>query len=532
MLNALASIIESILRTLGAKSLNAQFLLSYALIFFLAVASGVSLYLSMAIDPQTINIAGRQRMLSQKIAKEAVLVAAQVENKTTLSKTMQLFEQSHKDIVNGNPAQGMNPITNPVILSQMQKVDSLWRTYKSMLNRYADNPSKELTQEIHKQSPVILKEMNKAVVMMTKEASSTTKTQLMTAFICVLFIVFLVVMGRVFGLRQLMDNITRLQKRLSHVGQGDFTHRFSVTHTDNEVGKMFSAYNNMITQVSALVDNARQAAERTTEHSKNVVKATNDAGAGVDQQYNDIDQVATAMNEMSATVNEVAQNAIQASEAAQTADGEARSGMKVVQNAVDQIHKMVQQLDDTSSVLDKLEEESGEIGKVLEVITGIAEQTNLLALNAAIEAARAGEQGRGFAVVADEVRTLAQRTQESTEEIKAIIERLQNQARNAVSSMEQSSSLASTSVEQAEQAAAALEHIANAVDTISSMNTMIATAAEEQSQVAEDIDQRIVSISDVASKTRDDTRKVVQSTAQIESEVEDLEKLINRFKTS
>ncbi len=532
MLNALASIIESILRTLGAKSLNAQFLLSYALIFFLAVASGVSLYLSMAIDPQTINIAGRQRMLSQKIAKEAVLVVAQVENKTTLSKTMQLFEQSHKDIVNGNPAQGMNPITNPVILSQMQKVDSLWRTYKSMLNRYIDSPSKELTQEIHKQSPVILKEMNKAVVMMTKEASSTTKTQLMTAFTCVLIIVFLVIMGRVFGLRQLMDNITRLQKRLSHVGQGDFTHRFSVTHTDNEVGKMFSAYNNMITQVSALVDNARQAAERTTEHSKNVVKATNDAGAGVDQQYNDIDQVATAMNEMSATVNEVAQNAIQASEAARTADDEARGGMKVVQNAVDQIHKMVQQLNDTSSVLDKLEEESGEIGKVLEVITGIAEQTNLLALNAAIEAARAGEQGRGFAVVADEVRTLAQRTQESTEEIKAIIERLQNQARNAVSSMEQSSSLASTSVEQAEQAAAALEHIANAVDTISSMNTMIATAAEEQSQVAEDIDQRIVSISDVASKTRDDTQKVVQSTAQIESEVEDLEKLINRFKTS
>ena len=338
-------------------------------------------------------------------------------------------------------------------------------------------------------------------------------------------------MGRIFGLKQMMDNIERLQKRLSCLSQGDFTHRFTVTHTDNEVGQMFASYNNMVEQVSALVNNASQAAKRTSEFSKSVVEATRNVETGVGRQYTDIDQVAAAMNEMSATVGEVANNAIQASKAARTADSKAKSGMGTVTKAVNQMQNMVGQLNDTSTVLDHLEEDSSSIGRVLEVIIGIAEQTNLLALNAAIEAARAGEQGRGFAVVADEVRTLAQRTQESTEEIRSIIEQLQGRAKNAVISMKQSSELASDSVQQAEQASEALQQIASAVDTISSMNTMIAAAAEQQNQVAESVDQRITSISDIAGKTRTDTTDVVKATEQIENEVYNLEQMINRFKT-
>ncbi len=218
------------------------------------------------------------------------------------------------------------------------------------------------------------------------------------------------------------------------------------------------------------------------------------------EQKDEVDKVATAMTEMSATVHEVARNATEAAEAAQRADEETTKGKMVVSQAIEAIDLLANEVNDAAQVIHRLEQDSDEIGAVLDVIRGIAEQTNLLALNAAIEAARAGEQGRGFAVVADEVRTLAQRTQQSTQEIQNMIERLQSGAQDAVKAMEQGRSRAQVGVEQAAEAGTSLETIAQAVGTISDMNTQIATAAEEQSVVAEEINLNIVSISDMADK--------------------------------
>lgn len=530
MHQSIASLIDSTLRLIGLKTLKSQFTFSYALIFILAASSGISLYFSLSINPQTIDMAGRQRMLSQKIAKEVLLVAAKVEQETTLRKTMQLFESSHTAIINGDAKLGMNPITDEAILKQMSHVESLWNDYKKTITKHLAQNNEQSLSEIQKKSPVILKEMNKAVGMLTKMASDTMHAQLMVAFACVSLILILVVFGRIFGLSMLISNIQRLLSRMSEVGEGDFSHRFTVDRTDNEIGQMFHAYNNMIDRVGDLLRAVQNVALNTETHIQKVVSATADANEGVNRQYEDIELVATSMNEMSATVQEVAQNAVEAENAASETDRQAQSGGEVVGQSGEQVHKMLANLEDTAQILKELEEETLSVSNVTSVINDIADQTNLLALNAAIEAARAGEQGRGFAVVADEVRTLAQRTQQSTQEIRDIIDRLQNKAQTAVSSMDSSTQLAEKSNELAEAAAASLQTIMQSADTISSMNTMISTAAEEQSSVAAEIDSRVISISDSAGRTKEDTARVVEATEEIGREAHQLSTLVKQFR--
>lgn len=529
MYSALSSVIDRILRLIGCKTLNAQFTLSYTVIFLLAALSGLTLYFSMAINPQIIDMAGRQRMLSQKIAKEAMLVAAEVEQMATLKKTMQLFERSHKAILEGDPELGVNGIQEPDVIKQMQHVGNLWTSYKALVERHVRESSDQTLTQLQQQSPVILKEMNKAVGMLTAKATQTSQNQLLIALICIGGILLLVVFGRIFGLKMLMDNVKRLNGRMIEVGDGNFKHRFVVSHTDNEIGQMFEAYNKMQDHVGDLLRTVQTVARNTEEHIDNVVTATADAQQGVGRQYEDIELVAAAMTEMSATVQEVANNAVEAERAAAETDSQAKDGGRVVGESGSQSEQMIQTLDQTASTLKELEEETIAVGNVTSVINGIAEQTNLLALNAAIEAARAGDQGRGFAVVADEVRTLAQRTQQSTQEIEAIIERLQGKAETAVRSMDKSTELAGRSSELAASASNALDQIISSADTISSMNTMISTAAEQQSSVAADIDNRVVNISDVAGRTKEDTERVVRATEQIRSEAHQLNQLVLKF---
>ena len=335
-----------------------------------------------------------------------------------------------------------------------------------------------------------------------------------------------IIMNRVVA--QPIHNVMERIKGIAE-GEGDLTSKLDDSSND-ELGELAYWFNTFVGKLRTMITDINGYAAELTTSAEHMNSVTGRTSAGVKQQQAETDQVAAAMSQMSATVQEVARNASAAASAAHEADSEAAQGKVVVKETIEAIDALAAEVEKAGSVIQKLEEDSNGIGVVLDVIRGIAEQTNLLALNAAIEAARAGEQGRGFAVVADEVRTLAQRTQQSTQEIRSIIERLQSGAKDAVEVMIQGKNQAGVSVEQAAKAGTSLDTITEVVTTITDMNTQIASAAEEHSSVAEEINRNVVNISEVANHTADDATEVAQSSKQLTKLADDLQSLLSHFK--
>ena len=522
---------DRLLCAIGLRTLNQQFLFSYALMFLLALVASVALYLNMAVSPETINVAGAQRMLSQKISKEALLLREGAIERAVLDATISQFAQAHEALLKGNVERKISVIQAPEVQAQMLLVGRLWEGFRVQLETSASAAEKVDLAALESASTQLLREMNKAVGLMATHIESRQRDLMWLAFGCLVGILLLVVLGRQFGLRPLMSNLNLVEHGLTRVGGGDFTRHLEGGQRDNEIGRIIAGYNRMQAEVRALLGEVKASGGNTQAHVEQAVTAAQAAGDGARRQHENLDQVATAMTEMSATVAEVARHASLAAESTRNADECAQAGQRAVQRSAELLTSLSAQMERNAEGLVALREETAGVGKVLEVITAIAEQTNLLALNAAIEAARAGEAGRGFAVVADEVRTLASRTQQSTGEIQVIIQRLQAGAEQAVAAIQSSSELVRSNLQHVQEANQVLDTIVGAVDSINTMNAQIATAAEEQSQVAQDIDQRVAEVSGLAERGHGDAQSVMQVSDRIHSEIQRLTAQLSRFQT-
>ncbi|RCU50938.1 methyl-accepting chemotaxis protein [Corallincola holothuriorum] len=329
-----------------------------------------------------------------------------------------------------------------------------------------------------------------------------TLNSILALYLTVAIVVFAIALGFVLIVSQrLTQRLTTVKDRLLEIsqGDGDLTQRL-VIKADDEIGALAAAFNDFVDKVHKTVAQIGSAVSELTDTSIEMADLAHGTKSTIQAQREETDLVATAMNEMSASSAEVARSAEDAAKAASSADEGGAEAQHVVAQTADAINQLESEIGHSASAIETLANDVESIVTVLDVIRSIAEQTNLLALNAAIEAARAGEQGRGFAVVADEVRSLAKRTQESTAEIQQMIERLQSGSREAITTMSNSREAGETAVERATAATAALQAIADAIGLISNMNEQIASASEEQSTVGESINQSVIKIADNATE--------------------------------
>jgi len=325
--------------------------------------------------------------------------------------------------------------------------------------------------------------------------------------------------------------LQQLSERLKDIatGEGDLTQRLEV-RGDDEISRLSVYFNQFVEKIHGTVEQISSVTSQVVNLLTELDSVTDKVSKGAFKQQEETSAIASAVTEMSATSANVNDSASSAAEETNTADASAKSGKEIVKETVDSINQLSSDVSSAANVIKDLAHQADNIGTVLDVIRGIAEQTNLLALNAAIEAARAGEQGRGFAVVADEVRTLASRTQESTEEIQAMIESLQSGTRQAVSVMDKGQSQAEKTVEMAATAGQSLDIIVSSVNQITSMNNQIAHAANEQQRTADAVSQNVITIQTVAEDTANSSLAAKQSSGDVSQQASILQTLMRQFK--
>jgi len=418
------------------------------------------------------------------------------------------WEQSARRVIqlanNGNPEQARQLANGET----SERFDQL-RSFYDKAGAHADEQAQQRAAEASSEAQ-------------TSSATVLTLTVLAIILSIVLFLVFMkLIIRSIAALRQQLDDIAQ--------GEGDLTQRIPIT-VEDDLGLLAKSFNQVLENLQSMIGSIQALSRDLGSGARELASAAKDNNEGVGRQTDSIAMVATAINEMQSAIEEVAGNASRAAELTRDADSKANNSARIIKNSSQQVHRLAAQISRAVEAIRKLSEDSDNITSVLDVIRGVADQTNLLALNAAIEAARAGEQGRGFAVVADEVRTLAQRTQQSTEDIQAMITSLQTGVSNVVNIMESGSKEASETEHMAAEAEQELQSILEAISNITDVNTSVASATEEQTQVVDEINRSITEINDLASEGAERSRAIDGISKSLDGYATELKTQTERFR--
>ncbi|MPW29264.1 HAMP domain-containing protein [Agarivorans sp. B2Z047] len=366
-----------------------------------------------------------------------------------------------------------------------------------------------------------------------QQSSADVTSQLSMLGVVASIAVVLSILLAYFGPKILVDSITRITARINDIsqGDGDLTQRLEVQRND-EIGELATSFNQFVDLLEGLIGNVNKFSVELNQSIAGIAQKSEQTTEVSKEQNQSVEMIATAVTQMAAAIREVANNANHAAEEINTVNSQTEQGQNVTKESVEHISLLSNTVQEAANVVENLSQDSDRIASVLDVIRGIAEQTNLLALNAAIEAARAGEQGRGFAVVADEVRSLASKTQQSTEDIQKMIEALQSGVTQAVDAINKGSTVAEGTVDLAGQTLEALNQILESTSKVSEVSVSTATSTEEQSHVTEDIDRNLTELAD---KTRINLENSSDSLAAAQLAIEKAEQLnqqLSRFKVS
>lgn len=486
-------------------------------------------------------------MLTQAMAKSAAAHTIAGNENAFLEEyksSSKIFSQTLNAVKNGGrypldlkmtQHETIKPIQDKLSQSKISEIEKAFHDFSRAVDRLFSNSTS--TPELNQHLRDMLTDANRLrtlsndlVSLYTEIADRNHSNIYYTMVVSLVTILVIVTLSIVFFK---LSILSRLQMTIDSMcaiakGDGDLTRRLDGGVPD-ELGQLANSFNIFIEKVQTLVKRAQDMGGRLNEASNDLKGFANLTNQGIIQQQEEIEMVATAINQMTASVQEVSRSSTSAHENADSAEVQANTGRDVMSTTMRSINELSTGMNDISDVINHLNQEGERIGSVLDVIRGIAEQTNLLALNAAIEAARAGEQGRGFAVVADEVRTLASRTQSSTQDIQEMIENLQQGTHRAVNVMQANQNKVSKTLTEASHANNSLDSINQSLSGVKDMSAQIASATEEQGTVAEEINRNIHHISQSAGKTADTMGELSGNAAKLSALADQLDRQVSQF---